>query len=63
MAKAESLSDLFTQQPHLRGEVVIDDRMTLTIGRRQIDADRLGYPYIVILGVKVSMYFQILYSL
>ncbi|BFZ16805.1 hypothetical protein BsWGS_19843 [Bradybaena similaris] len=52
LAAAESLSDSFTERSHLRGEVIIDDRMSMTIGRRQIDADRLGYPYIVILGVK-----------
>ena len=54
MIAAEALSDSFTQRRHLRGEVVIDDRMNLTIGRRQVDADRLGYPYTIILGVKVS---------
>ncbi|CAL1546346.1 unnamed protein product [Lymnaea stagnalis] len=52
LANAEALSDALTQRPHLRGEVVIDDRMSLTIGRRNVDGDRLGYPYIVILGVK-----------
>ncbi|XP_059161008.1 probable proline--tRNA ligase, mitochondrial isoform X2 [Physella acuta] len=52
LALAEDLSDTLTQQRHLRGEVVIDDRMTLTIGRRQVDADRMGYPYIIVVGVK-----------
>lgn len=52
LAAAEALSDTLTQRHHLRGEVVIDDRMNLTIGRRQVDADRLGYPYTIILGVK-----------
>ncbi|GFR99835.1 proline--tRNA ligase [Elysia marginata] len=52
MTAAESLSDTLTQMHHLRGEVVIDDRMNLTIGRRQVDADRLGYPHTIILGVK-----------
>lgn len=61
MAAAESLSDSFTQRSHLRGEVIIDDRMSMTIGRRQVDADRLGYPYIVILGVKVRHFFLNVY--
>ncbi|GFO18882.1 proline--tRNA ligase [Plakobranchus ocellatus] len=52
LALAETLSDTLTRKHHLRGEVVIDDRMNLTIGRRQVDADRLGYPYMIILGVK-----------
>ncbi|KAK0040704.1 proline--tRNA ligase mitochondrial [Biomphalaria pfeifferi] len=52
LARAEEISDAFTQRSHLQGEVIIDDRMSMTIGRRQVDADRLGYPYIVVVGVK-----------
>lgn len=55
LARAEEISDAFTQQSHLQGEVIIDDRMSMTIGRRQVDADRLGYPYIVVVGVKVNL--------
>ncbi|KAM9795859.1 probable proline--tRNA ligase, mitochondrial [Syngnathus typhle] len=36
--------------PHLRGEVVFDDRTQMTIGKRLKDADRLGYPYVVVVG-------------
>ncbi|XP_056133676.1 probable proline--tRNA ligase, mitochondrial [Lampris incognitus] len=36
--------------PHLRGEVVLDDRTQMTIGKRLKDAQRLGYPYVVVVG-------------
>lgn len=36
--------------PHLRGEVVLDDRTQMTIGKRLKDAGRLGYPYVVVVG-------------
>ncbi|KAH9523430.1 prolyl-tRNA synthetase [Bulinus truncatus] len=52
LARAEEISDALTQRRHLKGEVVIDDRMSMTIGRRNLDADRMGYPYVVIIGVK-----------
>ncbi|XP_017275865.1 probable proline--tRNA ligase, mitochondrial [Kryptolebias marmoratus] len=36
--------------PCLRGEVVLDDRTQMSIGKRLKDACRLGYPYIVVVG-------------
>ncbi|XP_054908137.1 probable proline--tRNA ligase, mitochondrial isoform X2 [Poeciliopsis prolifica] len=36
--------------PHLRGEVVFDDRTQMTIGKRLKDAGKLGYPYVVVVG-------------
>lgn len=36
--------------PHLRGEVVLDDRTQMTIGKRLKDASKLGYPYIIVVG-------------
>ncbi|XP_035504310.2 probable proline--tRNA ligase, mitochondrial [Scophthalmus maximus] len=36
--------------PHLRGEVVLDDRTQMTIGKRLKDASKLGYPYVVVVG-------------
>ncbi|MBN3313323.1 SYPM protein, partial [Atractosteus spatula] len=36
--------------PSLRGEVVLDDRTHLTIGKRLKDASRLGYPYVIVTG-------------
>ncbi|KAJ8277819.1 hypothetical protein GJAV_G00080430 [Gymnothorax javanicus] len=36
--------------PSLKGEVVLDDRTQLTIGKRFKDASRLGYPYVIVIG-------------
>ncbi|XP_068176100.1 probable proline--tRNA ligase, mitochondrial [Antennarius striatus] len=36
--------------PGLRGEVVLDDRTQMTIGKRLKDANKLGYPYVVVVG-------------
>ncbi|NWU95369.1 SYPM protein, partial [Upupa epops] len=39
--------------PHLTGDLVLDDRTQLTIGKRLKDANKLGYPYVVIAGKRV----------
>lgn len=36
--------------PQLQDDVLYDDRTGMTIGRRQLEARRTGYPYVVILG-------------
>ncbi|KAK2908106.1 probable proline--tRNA ligase, mitochondrial isoform X2 [Channa argus] len=36
--------------PQLRGEVVLDDRTQMTIGKRLKDASILGYPYVIVVG-------------
>lgn len=36
--------------PSMRGEVVLDDRTHMTIGKRLKDARILGYPYVIIVG-------------
>lgn len=36
--------------PRLKGEVVLDDRTHMTIGKRLKDAKILGYPYVVVVG-------------
>lgn len=46
----ELLHTLEGAWPHLRGEVVLDDRTQMTIGKRLKDASRLGYPYVVVVG-------------
>lgn len=38
----------------LKGNILVDDRTQLTIGRRMLDAKRMGYPYIIIVGSKVA---------
>ncbi|XP_016135705.1 probable proline--tRNA ligase, mitochondrial isoform X2 [Sinocyclocheilus grahami] len=50
---AEKLSQsLGNSLPNLRGEVVLDDRVQMTIGKRLKDAKVLGYPYVVVVGQK-----------
>uniref|UniRef100_A0A672TV19 Probable proline--tRNA ligase, mitochondrial n=1 Tax=Strigops habroptila TaxID=2489341 RepID=A0A672TV19_STRHB len=39
--------------PHLAGDSVLDDRTQLTIGKRLKDANKLGYPFVVIAGKRV----------
>ncbi|XP_006839873.1 PREDICTED: probable proline--tRNA ligase, mitochondrial [Chrysochloris asiatica] len=36
--------------PQLHGEVLLDDRAHLTIGNRLKDANKLGYPFVIIAG-------------
>ncbi|NXT78539.1 SYPM protein, partial [Zapornia atra] len=45
--------DLTEALPHLSGDSVLDDRTQLTIGKRLKDANRLGYPYVVVAGKRV----------
>ncbi|XP_046941188.1 probable proline--tRNA ligase, mitochondrial [Lynx rufus] len=45
------LYDLITEAvPQLRGEVLLDDRTHLTIGNRLKDANKFGYPFVIIGG-------------
>ncbi|XP_074688059.1 putative proline--tRNA ligase, mitochondrial [Strix aluco] len=46
--------DLAEALPHLASDSVLDDRTQLTIGKRLKDANKLGYPYVVIAGKRVS---------
>lgn len=43
-------SSLEEQLPVLKGDVLIDDRTQLTIGKRLIEAKRVGYPLIIVVG-------------
>ncbi|XP_051788581.1 probable proline--tRNA ligase, mitochondrial [Erpetoichthys calabaricus] len=48
---AEALYDKLTSSvPGLRGEVLLDDRTQLTIGKRLKDASKLGYPFVLVAG-------------
>ncbi|RVE73533.1 hypothetical protein OJAV_G00032320 [Oryzias javanicus] len=48
---AEELVDSLGEVlPRLRGEIVLDDRTQMTIGKRLKDAGRLGYPYVIVVG-------------
>ncbi|XP_077005658.1 putative proline--tRNA ligase, mitochondrial isoform X1 [Tamandua tetradactyla] len=47
----ESLYDHITEVvPQLCGELLLDDRTHLTIGNRLKDANKLGYPFVIIAG-------------
>lgn len=54
--KAEELvRDLYEQLsavPGLRGNILVDDRSQLTIGKRMMMAKRMGYPAVVVVGAK-----------
>ncbi|XP_043941431.1 probable proline--tRNA ligase, mitochondrial isoform X2 [Protopterus annectens] len=51
---AEDLYDTITETlTPLKGEVLLDDRSHLTIGKRFKDADKLGYPYVIVAGKKL----------
>lgn len=50
-ALAENIAHSLGQTlPCFKGEVVLDDRTNMTIGKRLKDAKRLGYPYVVVVG-------------
>jgi len=54
MALAESIYDELTGKcPALKTEVVIDDRLQMSIGQRLHDTRAFGYPHAIILGKKV----------
>ncbi|XP_071166560.1 probable proline--tRNA ligase, mitochondrial isoform X1 [Mytilus edulis] len=50
MELSNKLYDEIVAVPNLRGEVVIDDRTKFTVGNRLSQANRLGYPYVVVIG-------------
>ncbi|NXX86811.1 SYPM protein, partial [Urocolius indicus] len=45
--------DVAEALPRLADDLVLDDRTQLTIGKRLKDANKLGYPYVVIAGKRV----------
>lgn len=51
---AENLYQLLQEIPSLVNNILIDDRNTLTIGRRYLEARRVGYPYVVVIGKKAT---------
>lgn len=49
----EELHDCIAEAvPNLRDEIVLDDRTQSSIGKRLIDANKCGYPYVIIGGKK-----------
>ncbi|XP_044745930.1 probable proline--tRNA ligase, mitochondrial [Coccinella septempunctata] len=49
----ELLYSSLNQIIHLEGEVLVDDRSSMTIGRRHMQAKRCGYPFILVIGKKI----------
>ncbi|KAJ8040345.1 putative proline--tRNA ligase, mitochondrial [Holothuria leucospilota] len=48
---AEQIYDeIVATTPHLKGDVLLDDRLSQTIGRRLKDSQKIGHPTIVIVG-------------
>lgn len=47
-------SNLQEEIKYLKDSIVVDDRTTLTIGRRHLDARRIGYRYIIVINEKSS---------
>lgn len=47
-------SNLQGEIKYLKDNIVIDDRTKLTVGRRQLDAKRIGYRYIIIINERSS---------
>ncbi|KAF6202050.1 hypothetical protein GE061_004447 [Apolygus lucorum] len=46
------LYETLNQIPHLKEDIVIDDRNKLTIGKRVVHSQKTGYPYILVVGRK-----------
>ncbi|CAB3245418.1 unnamed protein product [Arctia plantaginis] len=44
------LHDTISHSTEYKNDIVVDDRHNLTIGKRLMMADRMGYPYIVVCG-------------
>lgn len=50
----ERVCSIFETLPFLENNILLDDRVHLTIGRRIIDARKVGYPFIVVIGSKCT---------
>ncbi|XP_050421520.1 probable proline--tRNA ligase, mitochondrial [Adelges cooleyi] len=49
------LNSLYTSLVEIIGDdVIVDDRNNMTIGKRFIEAKRLGFPYVIIMGKKIT---------
>jgi len=44
------LVEQLSAECHIAGDVIVDDRDDLTIGRRVLDAKHTGYPFIIVIG-------------
>ena len=53
---ADRLCTTLTSLPGLAGEVVLDDRLKLSIGRRLTQAKQMGFPHTIVIGKKVHTF-------
>lgn len=51
---AEEVYRLFESHDSLKGEIIVDDRLSTTIGKRLKDAQKLGIPYVLVIGGKAT---------
>ena len=54
LALSETLYRELSDLPNLDGEVVLDDRLSLSIGKRLYQARQLGYPLAIVAGKQAS---------
>ena len=47
---AKTIDDL----PGFEDDIIVDDRDTLTIGKRVIEAKKTGYPFVIVVGKNAS---------
>lgn len=52
--KGETLYHSLNSYTQLNGDVLYDDRSHMTIGRRFLEARRMGYPYVIVLGKRAT---------
>jgi prolyl-tRNA synthetase len=49
---AHYFADHIGEMPHFCNDVLLDDRPSLTIGKKLMEAKKTGYPYIIVVGKK-----------
>ncbi|XP_045594503.2 probable proline--tRNA ligase, mitochondrial isoform X1 [Procambarus clarkii] len=52
MLWVDHLAQVISSMPGFEDDVLVDDRNKLSIGRRQVDADKMGYPLVIVVGKK-----------
>lgn len=47
---AKNIENILSNEPLLHNDILVDDRTSLTIGKRLFEARRMGYPFIIVVG-------------
>jgi len=55
LASAYYLAHQLNDSGRFSGDVILDDRSSLTVGKKLLEAKRTGYPYIVVVGKKAIL--------